>query len=266
MEVNKEKILKNINAIIATVLVVVCFIPMFKLNAQDIGYVNNLTASGWQALMGLVFTDGTVLNMSFSAILLYFFPVAIILVNFVRQLEKFKSYIIYISPIGCIIALFVTKMSVDSKMQVSVSTSIGFWLYLFLSIALLLLSYLQFKNISLNEEEIREFVKQSQTKVMDVSQELFSVTCPQCGNKVGKGKKYCTKCGYEMPQNVQKDVKCPKCGKNLPNSVKFCPDCGESIPKQESKPIVELKCKSCGAKIESNDRFCVNCGTKVGEE
>ena len=51
---------------------------------------------------------------------------------------------------------------------------------------------------------------------------LFSDTCPECGNKVSKKARFCSKCGRGAPDGW---FKCPQCGKWVGNDSKFCPHC-----------------------------------------
>ena len=49
-----------------------------------------------------------------------------------------------------------------------------------------------------------------------------TVTCPQCGKDVAKGK-VCPECGYKFV------TVCPVCGADVPAGAKFCPECGEKL-------------------------------------
>ena len=49
-----------------------------------------------------------------------------------------------------------------------------------------------------------------------------TVTCPQCGKDVAKGK-FCPECGYKFV------TVCPVCGADVPAGAKFCPECGEKL-------------------------------------
>ena len=55
--------------------------------------------------------------------------------------------------------------------------------------------------------------------------------CPQCGNNVKDGVKFCGNCGWAVPnasaQNVQPaGHRCTSCGTTLKEGAKFCPNCG----------------------------------------
>ena len=46
--------------------------------------------------------------------------------------------------------------------------------------------------------------------------------CPNCGEDIPYGSKYCPSCGAHLTATV----KCPDCQATLPASTKFCPNCG----------------------------------------
>ena len=47
-------------------------------------------------------------------------------------------------------------------------------------------------------------------------------TCPECGNAVPAGAKFCSNCGAKMPEKKF----CSNCGAQLAPTAKFCPECG----------------------------------------
>jgi membrane protease subunit (stomatin/prohibitin family) len=51
------------------------------------------------------------------------------------------------------------------------------------------------------------------------------VRCPNCGQDIPFGSKFCPECGH----NLSATVTCPKCGATLPAGSKFCPNCGEQL-------------------------------------
>jgi len=50
-------------------------------------------------------------------------------------------------------------------------------------------------------------------------------TCPNCGESVQKGAKFCGNCG----ENLVKQRHCPNCGEEIKGDDKFCPNCGEKL-------------------------------------
>ena len=55
---------------------------------------------------------------------------------------------------------------------------------------------------------------------------LFSDICPDCGSRVSKRAKFCSKCGRGAPDGW---FKCPQCGKWIGNDSKFCPHCNHPL-------------------------------------
>lgn len=55
---------------------------------------------------------------------------------------------------------------------------------------------------------------------------LFHDICPDCGNKVSKRARFCSKCGRGAPDGW---FKCPQCGKWVGNDSKFCPHCNHQL-------------------------------------
>ena len=55
---------------------------------------------------------------------------------------------------------------------------------------------------------------------------LFSDICPDCGNKVSKRARFCSKCGRGAPDGW---FKCPQCGKWVGNDSAFCPHCNHPL-------------------------------------
>ena len=76
------------------------------------------------------------------------------------------------------------------------------------------------------------------------------VTCPQCGVKNGKDRKFCGECGQKLITGIA----CPSCGHVNPAGTKFCGECGTKLNK---------KCPSCGYENDMSQKFCGECGTKL---
>jgi RNA polymerase subunit RPABC4/transcription elongation factor Spt4 len=62
---------------------------------------------------------------------------------------------------------------------------------------------------------------------------LMERACPNCGKLHQPGTKFCTKCGYELTQELPAKAVgpqfCSKCGSALRSDSKFCPNCGHKI-------------------------------------
>ncbi len=59
--------------------------------------------------------------------------------------------------------------------------------------------------------------------------------------------------------NQVNGIKCPNCGQGLPEGAKFCLNCGNKIEVQSTK---EFFCIECGTKNPAGSKFCLNCGKK----
>ncbi len=76
------------------------------------------------------------------------------------------------------------------------------------------------------------------------------VTCPQCGAKNAKDRKFCGECGQKLITGIA----CPSCGHVNPAGTKFCGECGTKLNR---------KCPSCGYENDMSQKFCGECGTKL---
>lgn len=146
---NKEFILKNINTILAVVSVVLMFLPMLTINAFEAGYSNRLSISGFDMAAGMNLTNGEDLSRNFFAWLMVMVPVFSVLTNYIKKLFPLKKVALFAAPLVCVVCLFLAKITVASFLNVSLSTALGFWLYLFLCLIWLVVGYLQYKNIPL---------------------------------------------------------------------------------------------------------------------
>ncbi len=257
MDFSKEKVLKNINPIISVLLIGVCFMPMVKINLSEALFWDDIKITGVEALLGVELWEDMQLEMSIFAIFLFLFPLVMILSYYVRQMENIRKYVIYISPIGSILALFMMKRTYSSRAEVSVSSSIGFWIYLFLAIVLLALAFLQtFSSDGISKGSINEVRAVSE----EVNHEPNTVECQNCGNKVLKGKKFCSKCGSPMLDEtvIKEEILCSQCGRKVPKEAKYCPVCGAKTGGVPSKVL----CKNCGTELGENVKFCPKCGTR----
>lgn len=76
------------------------------------------------------------------------------------------------------------------------------------------------------------------------------VTCPQCGAKNAKDRKFCGECGQKLITGIA----CPSCGHVNPAGTKFCGECGTKLNR---------KCPACGYENDMSQKFCGECGTKL---
>ncbi len=92
-----------------------------------------------------------------------------------------------------------------------------------------------------------DFINKLAEKVDNVSfaemSSLVSNSCPSCDEPIFKGKKFCNKCGYKVPEqektnkiiNKEADIECTKCKKEYFEPIKFCPECGGATAKKPNE-------------------------------
>ncbi|MBQ3061062.1 MAG: zinc ribbon domain-containing protein [Lachnospiraceae bacterium] len=258
---------------------------------------------------------------SFLGILVLLIPVALVTMEFVPAI-KIKNSTVYLvgSILGIIasaISFFVCKSAAikatkaasaagavaNVEVVVEANVKIGFWVLL--SCFVVMFVYTLIKDFAINKETLAQKGLKNAIKgvVGDVSADIsnqvdgistegislpsaMTNTCPKCGEKVIKGKKFCAKCGEKMPENEEnalglklpmkgtkaskmitvneyiktlKTVTCDKCNTQMPNGTKFCPDCGAKVVVK----IVMDKCIACGGEILKDKKFCPDCGNKI---
>jgi len=107
--------------------------------------------------------------------------------------------------------------------------------------------------------------------------------CANCGNTINTGKKFCFKCGWQVPDSItasnktpvetldassgdkKEEVvqaasggvsKCNTCGKHIEDDWLVCPYCKNEI-------VRERICAHCGKKLESEWVVCPFCKTQA---
>lgn len=63
-----------------------------------------------------------------------------------------------------------------------------------------------------------------QTSPIDKAEKL----CPNCKQQVSAESAFCTKCGYKMDAEIEKNI-CPSCGTSITNDAVFCTQCGTKL-------------------------------------
>ena len=60
----------------------------------------------------------------------------------------------------------------------------------------------------------------------------------------------------EVAAPEAKTVKCPECGQEVAEGTKFCDNCGTALI---------ITCAGCGATLSAGTKFCAECGTPTAE-
>lgn len=105
--------------------------------------------------------------------------------------------------------------------------------------------------------------------------------CPNCGNKLGNGIKFCGVCGTPVPKDIQapakpvspvyenengkEDIKapatpkfCPNCGTKTAEGIKFCGTCGERLIAEDTAQNVEDKTSQAVEEVKEAHAGAVN--------
>ena len=146
--------------ILAIVSIVLMLLPMLTINAYEFGYSNRLSFSGFEMASGMTLSDGSELSRNFFAWLMVMVPIFSVLTNYIKKLFSLKKIMLFVAPLICTVCLFLAKSTAASSLKVSLSTSIGFWLYLLACLFWLVVGYLQYKNLPLNKESISKIINQ----------------------------------------------------------------------------------------------------------
>ena len=65
---------------------------------------------------------------------------------------------LFLAPLAGFIATFIAERTITSQLNVSASSGLGYYLYLILSLAMIGVGFLQYKNIPLNRESVQDYV------------------------------------------------------------------------------------------------------------
>jgi len=87
-----------------------------------------------------------------------FAPIFLIVCNYVKQLANIKKLMLFLAPLAGLITTFIAKRVIASGLNVTASASMGYYLYLVISIAMIVVRFLQFQNIPMSKDEVLEYV------------------------------------------------------------------------------------------------------------
>lgn len=145
---------KHINTLLAIVAIILMFLPLFVINAKEMGYSNKLQVSGFDVGSGIDFTDGTSASRNFFAWLMVMVPIASLIINHIKRLFRLSKKMLLAAPIICICSVLLSLPTFSAETNVTVSADIGFWLYFLLTIVWLVAGYLQYKNMPLSKDSL----------------------------------------------------------------------------------------------------------------
>ena len=189
MKIKNEFINKNLIALCSAVSILGLFLPFVKFTAESSYSSNSVYASAFQAISG---SNGNIIS---SVILIG--PVLLIVMNYIKQLEKYHKTIAIAIPGACvlfeIISYFLlstgmnsasdTANSVMSSLNVSVDGStapqIGFFILLLSYIATAIAGGITYHGLTLDKEGFEKvkagsigIVKMASEKASDVTHKV----------------------------------------------------------------------------------------------
>lgn len=263
------------------------------------------------------------LGVTYVSLLLPLIPIILLCVSFLPMLDKYKKALY---PVGSIVGIIATIISMTVVSAVLGSSSgsgdisteskgvwgIGIWLTIITYIAIIVLSLII--DFKISPQSIKE--KGLKGTFTNVVGEVTSSTtalaasvkngslqnefatmaqgtpCPQCGNNISFGKKFCTKCGYKL--EVASST--PQANTNVPaNSIesnnvanpttasvsestsssgsgigdKFSQlknAASNKIPTPKMRPAATysgVACEKCFCVSDISKKYCPDCGTQL---
>ena len=260
-----EKLKKEPRTVLAIANIVCFLLPWISIGSSaSVGNYSEQATSG--AINGF-----DLLNYSTIGGFLYLVPICIIALPYIKKLEKNQKYFYLGLPVFGIVMMFVVAMIVGSvggsasvgvvDYSVSVNKKIGFWLSLLCNAGIVVWTLV--RDFHVKTEEFDQLTSQVTSKAKDMASSLY-VTCPHCGEKVTKGKRFCSHCGAEIITEEKVEIQpkkniCPHCGQENKEGMKFCGHCGQAMEIEEKK----LECPACHKELEPGLKFCPYCGEKV---
>lgn len=282
-----NKLKKEPRMIFALVNFISFFFPWISVTATVSTSVMGQTADSNAAtsMTGFGLTTYTMLGIIF-----YLIPIILLVIPFIKQIESTARYLYLVLPVIALILMFMIGAFINSvggsgsasvagmEYSTEIDKLVGYWIALICNIGIIIFTLMKDYNIKSSEDlkkniqniDVGNLTAQVSTMARDIGsnvQKSVFVVCPQCGNKVAKGKKFCSKCGTAMKEETkttanQNILNCSACGAQMSEGTKFCPNCGGKV---EQKPQ-KLVCSNCGTELEKNAKFCPECGTKTSEE
>lgn len=161
VKINREFIFRNISLILSIALLLSLFTTFCVINSSAYGYGNDLALSGFDVLLGFDFSDGSSISGGFFGLIMVLAPPALILSNYLKALAPIKKLMLFLAPLAGFIASFIAERTIASQLNFLATRSMGYYLYLILSLAMIGVGFLQYKNIPLNRESVQDYVSQA---------------------------------------------------------------------------------------------------------
>lgn len=283
-----EKIKHEPRMILAVIIFASLFLPWVSVEVSSSVEGVGEVAGGAGAVTGFALIQSSILGMLFIIT-----PVIIFLLPLIEQTKSANRYLYLLIPVVSLVLMFFIGSFISgaggmdvniggASVSSAVNKKIGFWIAA--AGYVLVIGYTLMKDYDIKSGEyikntvqnidvgnITSKVSNAAKDIGDSMQKTLFIECPQCMNRVQKGKKFCSKCGAaisveEECSTITEDVtfKCDSCGEVLNKNTKFCPNCGKNV--SAIKKPYELKCKKCGIQLTKKNKFCPECGTPAKEE
>lgn len=252
------------------------------------------------------FNGFTMLGLSPVAIAVLLIPVVILVLTFVDyKLGEVRRYLFLGLPVLSVIVMFVTRGlatagfsmagggiseifdSVDMDVKMTIHFGAGFWIALGCNVAMLVFTIVKdfgkahpadlkgaVRQVSGIARNFGENVSAFAQNVSGDPAAKYMATCPNCGNRVKAGARFCVKCGSPIPEPKPEQKTESQPEQQLRPQQELQPQM-QSQPQQElqTKPQSQLQpqpqkktCKHCHAELEEDALYCIVCGTPVEVE
>lgn len=160
MKINKEFILKNLITFCCVASVILLFLPFanatVEMESSFIDASSSTSVSGFNTIVGS--------NATLIAWIMLISPIVLVAMNYIKQLDKYKSILAIILPvlsiISAIITLFTTGGSATGEgasASVKLTPNIGFFLVIVAYIGTFIAGAITFYGLKLSKEGIAEF-------------------------------------------------------------------------------------------------------------
>ena len=84
--------------------------------------------------------------------------------------------------------------------------------------------------------------------------------CPQCGETIELGQRFCSNCGCDLGKHFITDPVCPVCHKHYPTGTIYCSEDGARLVKQSDLIYV---CQKCLTEYSEEVKYCPKDGGLV---